>query len=261
MKYDIEKHVVRAVELKQLPRFLYKYRPCNSRTDSIIKDSKLWFSRSKEFNDPFDCNLSETNSHRLKDYKNFISRSGALTNEQFKTIVKVVKKDPKFLLNTALEIREKTLNDHGLLSLSKNHDNILMWSHYSSSHKGIVIALDILKDPKFFSMLLIVQYQNTYKKLNIYTETFKDEKYIHRILATKAKLWEYEEEVRVLKKPHGLHAINRNAISKIYFGCSTPPEEISRFKKLCKSSNMGHIKFYKGSIVNGAFKLTFSKIT
>ena len=261
MKYDLEKHVIKAVELKQIPRFLYKYRPSGARTDAIIRDSEFWFSRSKDFNDPFDCNLSETNSHRLKDYKNYISKTGTLTSEQFKAIIKVVKKDPKFLLNTALETRQQTLNDHGLLSLSKNHDNLLMWSHYSSSHQGIVIALDILKDPSFFSMLLIVQYQKTYKKLNIYTETYKDENYIHRILATKAKLWKYEEEVRVLKAPHGLHPINRDAISKIYFGCSTPKEEVKRFIDLCKSSKMEHIKFYQGNIVHGAFKLTFSKVT
>ena len=213
MKYDLVKHVVRAVELKQLPRFLYKYRSCDLRASSIIKNSEFWFSQARDFNDPFDCNLSETNSHRLIDYKNYIRRSGALTNEQFKAIIKVVKKDSKFLLNTALETREKTLDDHGILSLSKNYDNILMWSHYSSSHRGIVIGLDILKDPIFFSMLLIMQYQNTYKKLNMYKESYKDKNYIHRILATKAELWKYEEEVRVLKKPHGLHEINRSAIS------------------------------------------------
>lgn len=259
MEYDLEKHVIRAVELKQLPRFLYKYRSCGPRTDSIIEDSCFWFSQPNHFNDPFDCKLSETRNHRLKDYKEFISRDSVLTAEQSRKLVNIVKKDPNFLLKSALEARENTLNKHGLLSLSKKYDNILMWSHYASSHKGIVIALDILKDPSFFSMLLEVKYQKSYKNLNMYVESGNDKDYIHRILATKANLWDYEEEVRVLKKPYGSHKINRNAISKVYFGCSTPKEEMDRFKTMCKSSEMAHIKFYKGSTAHGAFELKFSK--
>lgn len=261
MTYDLEAHVIRAVELKQLPRFLYKYRSCGPRTDSIIEDSSFWFSRAKDFNDPFDCNLSEVRNHRLKDYKSYIARSGEISRQQSRSFVEMAKKTPNFLLEAALKTREQTLNDHGLLSLSKIYDNILMWSHYSSSHRGLVIALDVLKDPKYFGMLLEVKYQETYKKLNMYVESSSDKEYIHRILATKASLWAYEEEVRVLKQPHGSHAINRNAISKVYFGCSTPKKEVDRFMGLCKSTDMGHIKFYKGSIVHGAFKLNFSKIT
>lgn len=109
-------------------------------------------------------------------------------------------------------------------------------------------------------MLLELKYQSTYKKLNMYVDKSSDKDYIHRILATKARLWGYEEEVRVLKKPHGIHPINRNAISKVYFGCAMPQEEVDRFMGLSKSSEMKHVKFYKGSIVHGAFKLNFSKI-
>lgn len=147
---NLEEYVIRAVEAREIPRYLYKYRASGPRTDSIIEDSCFWFSRSKDFNDPFDCNLSETRSHRLNDYKKYIAKSGVISREQSRVIAKIAKKDPQFLLKTALKTRAETLNEHGLLSLSKNHDNILMWSHYSSSHQGLVIALDVLKDPRFF---------------------------------------------------------------------------------------------------------------
>ena len=39
-------------------------------------------------------------------------------------------------------IQEYLINNIGIFSLSKVPDNILMWSHYADSHKGIVLEFD-----------------------------------------------------------------------------------------------------------------------
>lgn len=40
------------------------------------------------------------------------------------------------------EFRSKTIEDYSFCSLSENHNDILMWSHYGNSHKGIVLGIE-----------------------------------------------------------------------------------------------------------------------
>ena len=37
----------------------------------------------------------------------------------------------------------KKFQDYGIISLTTNNNNLLMWSHYADEHKGIVIGFDI----------------------------------------------------------------------------------------------------------------------
>ena len=48
---------------------------------------------------------------------------------------------------------DNTIENSGILSLSKRSKNITMWSHYADNHKGLVFELEIKKDlDSFFSV-------------------------------------------------------------------------------------------------------------
>lgn len=260
MNYSKDELVVlKAVEKGEIPRFLYKYRSLHtSHTKKIITDLSFWFAKPDSFNDPFDCNLSEVNSHRLKDITRFMrSRlpKSAFIKKKFKSFAR---KNPKKLV---IEARKSIFGEKGILSLSKVHDNILMWSHYASSHTGIVIALDTKKDPSFFYKSIEVKYRESYKPINTFIDYESNpEDYIYKMYATKSKDWEYEKEVRIYKDQSGSNRIKPMAICKIYFGCKVDEKKKNEFIELCKEKKMNHLKFYKGEKLHGKFGLTFREI-
>ncbi len=252
--------VLKALEKGEIPRFLYKYRSlCDPHTTEIITDLSFWFAKPDSFNDPFDCRLSEVNSHKPKDIARFIWKPElGLTKAEFKSLAR---KNPEFTNKLAIKARNIIFGERGILSLSKVHDNILMWSHYASSHTGIVIALDIKKDPSFFNQPLKVKYQKSYSPINTFIDHENDERsYIYKMFATKSIEWKYEKEIRISKEKNALYSINPMAICGIYFGCNVSKKEKNNFIKLCKIKKMDHLKFYQGKTLYGQFGLIFQEI-
>ena len=82
-----------------------------------------------------------------------------------------------------------------------------------------------------------------------------------RNLSTKAKLWSYEEEVRIIKKFVGLCSVNKDAITKIYFGCNGSKKDKKDIMDICNNNHYGKTKFFQANRKYGKFELLFTKIT
>jgi hypothetical protein len=89
------------------------------------------------------------------------------------------------------------IKKYGLLCVSKNYFNPTMWSHYSDSHKGIVLEFDIKEDEKneFFTVKYVDKIIENNKPFN---DIKKNYFFLEELLATKSKDWCYENEVRFL---------------------------------------------------------------
>ena len=105
-------------------------------------------------------------------------------------------------------------NDTWLCSLSKVNDSILMWAHYCYNHKGVCIGLDIdnvmESVPPMFGeiylqpFVLDVQYKSIIERPDGYCKAMELFNYQWQ---TKAKEWEYEQEVRlVMPRPSAMYA-------------------------------------------------------
>lgn len=156
----------------------------------MIGNHNLQFTNASQLNDPFDCHP------KLIDFSNISTpRLSGFPKEWIKMIEE----------NDALNLR----NDTWLCSLSKVNDSLLMWSHYCHNHSGICIGVDIDKAmecvPPLFGQILLepliidVQYQDLIESRESNKGYYDKYKYQW---ATKAKDWEYEQEVRlVIPKP------------------------------------------------------------
>lgn len=254
---NLKELTIEAIKQGKLPRFLYKYRPINSFIDSIISKSSFWFARADSFNDPFDCNLTESRNIKLVDFKAYISKLN-IPQSVVKDNIDLAKRNPSKIRDQAMSSRSKTINSYGLLSLSQNYDSILMWSHYAENHKGLVIELDLLEDPEFFLSPLKVKYQETYEPVNFFGRT-TDLEYIKYILATKSSDWDYEQEIRILKDSFGEFSFKKSVINKVFFGCRCSDIDKKRIKGLFKSNGYKNVKFFESKEVYGKFKLNFNK--
>lgn len=87
----------------------------------------------------------------------------------------------------------------GICSLSKNHNNELMWAHYANGHRGIAFGVEI--DHNEYDVRDIV-----YDGLNYVSQIKQnnDADIAKDILSHKLDFWSYEEEVRafVLNKKY-----------------------------------------------------------
>lgn len=261
MKND-DHFVLKAIKERELPRVLYKYRSLgDENTEKIITESSFWFAEPKSFNDPFDCNLSEVKNHKPNDLIRFLKLKKGLNGYNKAGLKSIVRDNSELVNSLAVKARKKIFGEKGLLSLSMVHDDILMWSHYSLGHTGIVIALDLTKDPDFFVLPIKVKYEKSYIPINSFIDHEDDKKkFIYKMFATKSKQWDYEKEVRISKEKSGLYSIKSNAICKVYFGCEANEKEKNHFIELCKVNNMNHLKFYQATTAYGSFSLIFKEI-
>lgn len=82
---------------------------------------------------------------------------------------------------------------NGLLCLSRNWDNLLLWSHYGASHTGVCLGFDIPDGPDAFD--LDVHYQPNVLQIKSRDDVNLD--LVTRLLRTKHESWSYEQEMRM----------------------------------------------------------------
>lgn len=78
-----------------------------------------------------------------------------------------------------------------------------------------------------------------------------------RILHSKSKHWEYEQEWRhIVEQGNALHPWPA-ALTSVYFGCKADMSDIHLVKSIIADSN---IKYYKGNLYSDRFEIYFQQI-
>ena len=235
----------------------------------MIGNQKLQFTNASQLNDPFDCH------HKLIDYSNVpVSKLHGWIPEKW-----WIEKEE----NDALNLRNNTW----LCSLSKVNDSILMWSHYCNNHKGVCIGLDLDKVmesvPSTFGTILLkplvldVQYMDIIERPNAYHSA--EDLYSYQ-WKTKAKAWEYEQEIRlVIPKPNPMYAdlspaqadqdkeewdlreirhylpLKGECFESIYFGVYIELSEKEKIIQYAREKLNPQINLYQMSVDDNAFRL------
>jgi len=240
-----------ALEQGNYPEILYKYRTIKQ-LKLVLDNYSFWFASPNTFNDPFDCSLSEE-SYELEDARKHF-RSIGIEEHHISRMIEMLRKDPSKLQELINTVKEKTINNKGILALSSCYDDILMWSHYADYHQGVAIGLEVRNDLEFFLMPIKIDYRDTYEVLNYLKDP---QKATIDTLKIKSSEWGYEKEVRVYKNNSGLYVLNPEAIKEIRFGVKTSAKDIEDIKSICAQKGLGHISFYKAKKVHGQFAVDF----
>jgi hypothetical protein len=83
----------------------------------------------------------------------------------------------------------------GMLCFSRNWDNLLLWSHYGESHRGLCLGFDIRDNSSEAGVYMDVLYQPNLMKIRDPRDINQDLAF--RLLSTKHESWSYEQEVRI----------------------------------------------------------------
>lgn len=242
----------------------YKYLPPERL--SYLDDELLRYTQPIDLNDPFEC-LPKKPSE--KEFKNIIKKVFEL----------LYKKEIPFNENAEIlelekiynEAYQNVNNDIGILSLTKNWNNTLMWSHYTNSHKGFCVGFDP-KDEYFQNFLssdlkkskIIMEVVYSDKRVEIPME-FGKKKLEFEPFITKSTDWKYEEEVRVIStlnmsdkkinsNPVEIHLfkVPHKLIKEIVAGANMDKENEDLIKDFCTKNK---IEFYKSKISDEQFNM------
>lgn len=232
------------IDAGKINQRIYKYRETGEFTEKIFTDHTLWFDKPKNFNDPFDCwanvkmpeskDLEQLANAKLSPFKAKIFRLGI----------------PNFNQSKMKNDVDKKLNKIGVCCFSLTEKNILMWSHYCKYHQGICLEFDVLEDPVFFTHTIPVNYVEA---MPLYDHFKKPSELVEKLIQPKSLDWEYEKEVRVVKKETDISdngdsrafKFKPTALKKVIFGCNASKNIITKYKKLCNKNGLSHVTFTK----------------
>ena len=114
----------------------------------------------------------------------------------------------------------------GILCLSTNGSSLLMWSHYADSYSGAVVKFD--QTHEFFSGHFDVTYSEHRPKVDIASYTDTDEPVPIAGLCVKAKDWQHEQEVRIVRTLADCKCIGTaNGFPDLRDGCSPRLHRVS----------------------------------
>lgn len=170
---------------RTLKQTLYKYYSTATETQLSrainTLSGRIYFSTPSKFNDPFELSakVNISTSPLLK----------TLSVKEKEAVERIFRLRPPEAVSA--EWREKI----GILCLTEDPLNILMWSHYANNHTGICIGFD--RDASPFNHTKKVIYRGERPKAEFNSDP---EKLIDRVLLTKSQHWQYEKEWRVIKR-------------------------------------------------------------
>lgn len=201
-------------------RLAYKYRSGESSTLSrdlqSLAEAEFYAADRHTLNDPFEGRFDRKSLDAQFDW--------------FKKIVSSTVPSVSVPLGDVSRAADEVLafvDKSGVFSLSYNPLQELIWAHYGGSHCGFCIGYDTQKLLAFEPttlQVLDVKYSNS-APIIAPTDLFlaaSSISILQKMLGVKSKPWAYEEEVRVITQPPGLHAHDYRAVKEIYFGLRCP---------------------------------------
>lgn len=223
--YRINKYLV---DTYQLP-LLYRYIPISVYELANIVNDTIFLSSAKSMND--------------------VSEGAFYIRDTLKDISKEQQEMQKNIF---------------LKSFSCSPNNILLWSHYADSHKGICIAYDFSKltDDSAKWHLYPVQYSDAQFSCG------EDQSVINSpyLYLRKSTVWEYEQELRLLYRkadlPYGSQLMKLECISEIHLGWRMEPEIKKMIRDLVNKKNQaGHnIALFEVTPTQGSFQLQSNRL-
>jgi len=282
---------------------LYKYRSDSKYTEAIIKNQAVWFSKPNDLNDPLECSVQtiatdkirnaivkeereyyEPHNKAVQNEKRVASRQAS---EEIVTFIRTYggfskglytksnlidksKYELSFVPNIKYMLAEHIIMNAGIFCLSESSDNVLMWSHYGGSGKGIAIGFYVSQTEDYNNfvdncMLLKVDYSNhdvvlekivnttigivgapNTKTIHFQVPEFTDP-FMKSVFSSKNSDWKYEQEWRFVSEFSGERKLNVR-ISEIVFGPKCPIETKVKYIDLAKKHLTYPVAFYEINI-------------
>lgn len=253
---------------------LYKYYGSQNWGRVFCPESwTVRFTPPSELNDPFENNPHIKGVRGVDAGRSRLSELG-FGREKSSQMQEIIATDRNECI--------RQVNDavFGVLSLTEDRNNLLMWSHYAENHKGFVVGFNI--SDAFFNKTFL---NNTYKPKEVLYNDERPSKYIVDLdyncyLFTKGNIWKYEKEWRVVfnidtpsisnenifgvlptRNTRGICKLPKTAVESIIFGANYDQNDLeNNVNYIISLSECSHIKLYKSSLDDKHYSVNYDRI-
>jgi hypothetical protein len=255
---------------KNNPEFLYKYRPVTNAmqvkfVEDIIRRHQFYFAPIHHFLDPFEFRIEIATGNRkngnTSNLADLISEESGFNKEKTKDILEKIYKEIASLKSKEISDVNKAIVRHwtssvGVLSLSENIDNMLMWSYYADWHNGVCMGFRVSPDCKFFSRARKVRYSENYPC----TEDINLRPTVNCCLY-KSLQWSHEREWRIVEDGLGGKLIDypSEKLEHIVLGIRTSSEVESIVREWIGSASQ-KIKLFKAKVSDSSHNIILDEI-
>lgn len=174
----------------------------------IIAGQRLWLSKPSSFNDPYDFRANivlDSDPALLRKYletsarKAFPAGTKGYRKLRHAAVGRAMRKSLE-QTNAIREAAESSIDHHGVCCFAGGARNILMWSHYATSHTGVCYEFDVATDPSVFLAAFPVNYR---KHMPTIVYPSGKDKIADDLVLSKSDIWAYEDELRLVNPTGG----------------------------------------------------------
>ena len=281
----------------------FKYYTAESLKLTLGKTTRKWSSPS-EFNDPFDNRLDIHWAGSPIEFENAITERVVRLVEEEEIDLKSLFPEMRYLVSSLRDLplakRSEALRelkepegvytqemldamhvklngaittllfDTSIFCLTEDHDNLLMWAHYTDNHRGGVVKFLPIKEVD--SPLLVAKKVNYSKSVpsisyvNILDNTQEFRRaVIDEMTLTKSIDWQYEKEWRIvtsLRNPTNKYEIlpfAEEEVGGLYLGCRISEADKSQLIELMVQK-YPWAPIYQATPKRNEFSLTFDRV-
>lgn len=217
--------------MPEQPKKLFKYRSLdvNGYTEDLIRETKVFFGCPLDFNDLYDCRFrvsfegSEEQKQRWCE-ELIRTRRPHLSDTEFRMQVGLLMRGFNSAgghdsISSIDDFVQKRIRALGVFSMSEVNDDILMWSHYADSHRGICVEFETrnLGMPVY-----PIKYSGSRPVFDVFDPDH--DSVGRRCVLTKSSHWEYEKEWRIVVNGSTVAALPSESLTGVVFGCRASDE-------------------------------------
>ena len=136
---------------------------------------------------------------------------------------------------------QKAVDKIGILSLSEDPLNMLMWGHYAESHKGLCLKFAVSESEAFFGRAQTVVYSVDRPRFDPSLTGDTEAKNASAAVLTKSIDWMYELEWRILNEGSDNYKFPRDKLVGIIFGYRMAKAEREQVSEMATKGNLGAV--------------------
>lgn len=225
---------------------------------NILFENSLHFSYPKDFNDPFDSHVFCRYEGTKDEWENYFIR---YPNDNLRADIRRLNYDQVKIDKLLKYVTSNFPNSHIACCFTKRRNNMLMWTHYASNHRGICLGLESanidgqhyidMDEPvqvgKNASLALLneVKYVKLQpERINPVRKAYFEFDMFH---TTKTNKWNYEKEYRILIENELFNnatnhysklnfKFKKEILREIIFGINTDSDLIIEIRKFVKEN-------------------------
>jgi hypothetical protein len=241
---------------------IYKYYRDEKYALESLENHYFVFSCPYDFNDPIDCRIfidvTKVANELDTELKGWIENAFIDDEEYAQELKRILihsREDNERAYRKA--VVDKMIEQMRVACFSEVYDNMLMWAHYASSHRGFCLGFVYrIGDPSLFAYLQKVHYANEYPELvqpscvdmplgEILNGRTEEEEMLQKLVLTKSEEWSYEREQRIVltddvgtpipDKRKNKVIFHESFLSDIYLGCNMSKDTQDRIISIYKN--------------------------